>query len=81
MERKCREFSEFRESDKLITEALIGFNLKIPISHMYLACAVVVSWSFTQGMVGSNPSTAIPNIFSHGIQQIQRKYFEKTQLF
>ena len=62
-----------------ITEAWMG-KFKDPVSYVCLACAVVVSWSLTQEMAGSNPFTLIPNSFSYRIQRIQWKHLGKTQL-
>ena len=38
-------------------------QLKDPVSHMCLASTVVASWSLTQKVAGSNPSTVMTNIF------------------
>ena len=39
-------------------------QFKDPLSHTYLAGAVVASWSLTQQVAGSNPFTVTTNIFS-----------------
>ena len=41
-------------------------EFKDPVSHVYLAGAVVVSWSLTQEVVGLSPSTVLANIFVTG---------------
>ena len=38
-------------------------QFKDPFSHMCLAGALVASWSLTQEIAGSNPSTVMTNIF------------------
>ena len=38
-------------------------QFKNPASHMCLADAVVVAWSFTQDVAGSSPFTLTTNIF------------------
>ena len=48
-----QKFSEFGESDKTLKHELSAY--KDPVSHMSLAGAVVVSWSLTQEVAGSNP--------------------------
>ena len=50
MEQEFTEFSEFSESSKSLKHELGKF--KIPVSHMCLAGAVVVSWSLTLEVAG-----------------------------
>ena len=38
-------------------------EFKDPVSHVCLAGTVVVSWSLTQEVAGSNPFTVMTNIF------------------
>ena len=62
-------------SGNLITEALIGVNLKV-LSLTCVLLALVATWSLTQEVAGFIVMT---NIFSYWIQWIQWKYLEKTQ--
>ena len=47
---------------------------------MCLAGAVVISWSLTQDVAGSNTFTVMTNIFSYRIQWIQWKHLGNIQM-
>ena len=52
MERKFREFSKFRESEKLLKRKLGQF--KDPVCYPCLLDSVVKYWSLTQKVAGFN---------------------------
>ena len=56
-------FSEFRESENHWSMNWAHI-IKIPVSHMCLAGAVIASWSLTQEMTGSSHFTVMTNIFT-----------------
>ena len=53
-----RTFIKFRESDKSLKH-----EFKDPVSHVYIAGAVVASWSLTQKVAGLSPFTVMTNTF------------------
>ena len=53
-------------------------QFKDPISHPFLAAAMITSWSLTQEVAGSNLFDN--KYFSHWIRRIQRKHLGKTQM-
>ena len=48
-------------------------QLKDAVSHMYLAGAVVAFWYLIQDMAGSNPFTAMTNIFVTEFRKVNLK--------
>ena len=65
------EFSKFRESDK---------SLKHPVSHMCLACAMVVSWSQAGEEAGSRPFIVMQTNIFLSLNSSSVKHLEKTPL-